>query len=165
MAKRSRLIVMIVVSIAILSLAFKLLNSGHNNPGGYVKYTLDLLNNTLINGNFVITSNATEPWGIAYDPSNGYIYVADTGSNTVSVIDGANNTVIATIPVGRGPSGVVYDPSNGYIYVTNYFSDSVSVINGKTVIATIPVGSRPAGVVYDPSNGYIYVANAVSGTV
>jgi hypothetical protein len=64
MAKRSRLIVMIAVSIAILFLASGLpvtsngsQNSGQNNPGGYVKYTLDLLSNTLINGNFVNTGN------------------------------------------------------------------------------------------------------------
>jgi hypothetical protein len=59
MAKRGRLIVMIALSIAILLLvglpvaANGSQNSGQNNPGGYVKYTLDLVNNTLINGNFV----------------------------------------------------------------------------------------------------------------
>jgi YVTN family beta-propeller protein len=105
------------------------------------------------------------PTGVAYDPSNGYIYVANWGSGTVSVINGATNTVIATIPVGIEPAGVAYDPSNGYIYVANYGSDTVSVINGTTVIATIPVGIEPAGVAYDPSNGYIYVANYGSDTV
>jgi 40-residue YVTN family beta-propeller repeat len=174
MANRGRLIVMIAVSIAILFLAFGLpvtangsQNSCQNNPGGYVKYTLDLLNNTLINGNFVNTVNGLGPWGIAYDPSNGYLYVADYGSDTVSVIDGATNTVIAKITVGIYPKGVAYDPSNGYIYVTDYLSNTVSVINGanNTVIATIPVGSAPTGIAYDPSNGYIYVTNSLSGTV
>jgi len=166
MAKRGLLIVMIAVSIAILLLPFGL-NSGRNNPGGYVKYTLDLINNTLINGNFVNTGNGMGPWGIAYDPSNGYIYVTDYGSYSVSVIDGATNTVIATIPVGTEPEGVAYDPSNGYIYVANFGSDTVSVIDGatNTVIATIPVGYGPEGIAYDPSNGYIYVTNYVSGTV
>ena len=80
MAKRGRLIVMIFFSIAILFLASGISvpangsqNSGQNNTAGYVKYTLDLLNNTLINGNFVNTGNPMEPYGIAYDPSNGYI--------------------------------------------------------------------------------------------
>jgi len=122
MAKRGRLIVMIAVSMAILLFglpvaAYGSQNSGQNNPGGYVKYTLDLINNTLINGNFVNTSNGMEPWGVVYDPSNGYIYVTDPGFGTVSVINGT--TVIATILVGSGPGWVAYDPSNGYIYVTN----------------------------------------------
>jgi len=167
MANIGRLIVIIAFSIAILLSAFGLpvtangsQNSAQSNPGGYVKYTLDLINNTLINGNFVVyTGNAKDPWGIAYDPSNGYIYVADVGSNTVSVINSATNTVIATIPVGKGPARVTYDPSNGYIYVADVGSNTVSVINGTTVIATIPVGSEPWGIAYDPSNGYIYVAD------
>jgi len=57
------------------------------------------------------------PEGIAYDPSNGYIYVANFCSGTVSVINGT--TVIANITVGAGPEGIAYDPSNGYIYVAN----------------------------------------------
>ena len=44
--------------------------------------------------------------GVAYDPSNGYIYVADSGSDSVSVINGATNTVIATITVGNGHGGL-----------------------------------------------------------
>jgi len=176
MAEIGRLIAIIAFSIAILLSALGLpvaasgsQNSGQSNPGGYVKYTLDLINNTLVNGNFVNTYNALGPGGIAYDPSNGYIYVTDSGSDTVSVINGTTNKVIAIIPVGKEPWGVAYDPSNGYIYVTDVDSSTVSVINGanNTVIATIPVGfaSGPWGIAYDPSNGYIYVTNSLSGTV
>jgi len=39
------------------------------------------------------------PWGVAYDPSNGYIYVTNLGSDSVSVINGT--TVIANITVGQ----------------------------------------------------------------
>jgi len=173
-AERGRLIAMIFVSITILFLAFGLpvaangsQNSGQSNPGGYVKYTLILANNTLVNGNFVNTGYVINPfpWGIAYDPSNGYIYVADWGWSIVSVING--KTVIATIPVGLEPEGVAYDPSNGYIYVTNYGSNTVSVIDGanNTVIANITVGTGPVGIAYDPFNGYLYVTNWYSGTV
>ena len=65
-----------------------------------MKYTLDLLNNTLINGNFVNTGNALEPWGIAYDPSNGYIYVTNSGSGTVGIISTnvpTNSTSISSV--------------------------------------------------------------------
>jgi YVTN family beta-propeller protein len=171
MTKRGRLIV-IAVSIAISLSAFGLpvtayglQNSAQSNPGGYVKYTLDLANNTLLNGNFANIGNALLSWGIAYDPSNGYIYVTDEGSDTVSVINGKTNTVIATIPVEAFPEGIVYDPSNGCIYVADDGWRSVSVINGTTVIATIHVEQGPWGIAYDPSNGYIYVTNLVSGTV
>jgi len=34
------------------------------------------------------------------------IYVANFDDDTISVIDGATNTAIATVPVGRAPSNV-----------------------------------------------------------
>jgi YVTN family beta-propeller protein len=91
-----------------------------------------------------------EPAGVAYDPSNGYIYVTNYGSDTVSVINGATNTVIATISVGIEPAGVAYDPSNGYIYVTNYGSDTVSIISAPaqaivTITVTFTESGLPAG--------------------
>ena len=67
--------------------------------------------------------------GLAYNPSNGYIYVANNRQNSTSIVDGTTNNVIATLGVGSAPAGVAYDPSNGYIYVENSFSDSLSIIS------------------------------------
>ena len=39
----------------------------------------------------------TGPYGDLFDPDNGHIYVANVASNSVSVIDGSTNTVVATI--------------------------------------------------------------------
>jgi YVTN family beta-propeller protein len=55
--------------------------------------------------------------------------VANSGDGTVTVINGATNTVVGTpIPVGNGPFGIAFDPNNGFLYVTNSFDDTVSVI-------------------------------------
>ncbi len=141
---------------------------------GYVKCTLYLLNNTLIDGNFVNTLNGLRPSGAAFDSFNGFVYVTNSGSDSVSVINGITDKVIANVSVGSapigagfGPSGAVFDSSNGFVYVTNSGSDSVSVINGTTnkVIANISVGSNPHGAVFDSSNGFVYVTNFYSGTV
>jgi len=37
-------------------------------------------------------------------PNGAFVYVANGGSNTVSVIDTTTNAVVKTIPVGRAPS-------------------------------------------------------------
>jgi len=88
MAKRGRLIAVMAVSIAILLLASGLpvaaygpQNSGQNNP-------------SVINGTTVIATIPVghQPVGVAYDPSNGYIYVANHGSGTVSVISTSVST-------------------------------------------------------------------------
>ncbi|WP_369413409.1 YncE family protein, partial [Bacillus cereus group sp. N6] len=64
---------------------------------------------------------------------------------TVSVIDGSNNGVIATITVGTGPYEITTNEITNRIYVTNYLSNTVSVIDGSNngVIATITVGTGP----------------------
>jgi YVTN family beta-propeller protein len=74
-------------------------------------------------------------------------YITNEGSNNVSVINTATNTVIATIPVGFAPFGVTVTPDSTKVYVTNQFSNNVSVIATatNTVIATIPVGPQPVG--------------------
>ena len=105
------------------------------------------------------------PYGVGYNSRNGYVYVANEGSTTVTVINGT--TIVATVPVGSEPGGVAYDSGNGYVYVANsaWFSNSVSVISGSTVVATIPVGTNPWDVAYHSGNGYVYVANAGSNNV
>ena len=69
----------------------------------------------------------TGPSEIAYNPSNGYMYVTDQlGGGAVSIISGT--TVIATVTGPPQPIGIAYDPSNGYMYVTNWGSGVVNEI-------------------------------------
>src|ERR1044072_2664410 len=69
-------------------------------------------------------------------------YVTNSGNNTVSVIDTATNTVVATIPVGS-PQGIAVTPNGAFAYVANADSNTVSVISAasNTVVATVAVGN------------------------
>ncbi len=73
-----------------------------------------------------------------------FAYVANTGSDDVSVIATASNTVVATVAVGIGPSRVAITPDGAFAYVANPGSDDVSVIAtaSNTVVATVP-GHQP----------------------
>ncbi len=85
------------------------------------------------------------------------VFVANSGSNTVSVIDAETNTVSATITVGSRPSHFEFiEPK---MYVSNNESNTVSVINtaNNTVSSTIAVGLRPRGMRALGTN--LYVAN------
>ena len=42
----------------------------------------------------------SSPVGLAYDSSNGNVYVSNYGSNNVSIINGTTNKVIGKISVG-----------------------------------------------------------------
>ncbi|MEM3846806.1 MAG: hypothetical protein QXU98_14010, partial [Candidatus Parvarchaeota archaeon] len=72
------------------------------------------------------------PEGVAYDSASNTIYVANTGSNNVSVISGSTNHVIATVYVGSAPYAVAYDPTNNSIYVADSSSGSITIISGAT---------------------------------
>ncbi|MBD2705246.1 beta-propeller fold lactonase family protein [Spirosoma sp. BT702] len=101
------------------------------------------------------------PFGVSVSPDGSRVYVTNTLSNNVSVINTATNTVIATIPVGNNPKGVSVSLNGSRVYVANTDSDNVSVINTATnsVTATIPVGNTPVGVSVSPDGNRVYVAN------
>ncbi len=96
-----------------------------------------------------------------------FAYVTDIGSNTVSVIDTATNTVVATVPVESAPVGVGITPDGTHTYVANSGSNTVSVIDTatNTVVATVPVGGSPRDVGITPDGTHAYVANNFSNTV
>ena len=56
------------------------------------------------------------PVSVAVSPNGAYAYVTNEGSNSVSVINTATNTVTATIPVGTEPYGVAVTPNGDYAY-------------------------------------------------
>ena len=66
---------------------------------------------------------------MAVSPDGTTAYIAIAGSNSVSVMDTATNTVTATIAVGSGPHGVAVSPDGTTAYTANHSGNSVSVID------------------------------------
>lgn len=116
--------------------------------------------------------NGMVPWGIAVSASGDRVYVANSGGNSVSIIDAASNTVDSVkVTVGRRPYGIAVNSQKSKVYVTNYDDNSVSVINTASNNATTLVipgvypFSKPHGVAVDPAGAYVYVTNEGNGTV
>jgi YVTN family beta-propeller protein len=95
---------------------------------------------------------------------NGYpLYVANSGSSTVSVINTATNAV-KDISVPGFPTSISGDPTSK-IYVADGASSTVSVINTATnTVKNIPVGSDPVNIFGNPDSA-MYVANILSNTI
>jgi YVTN family beta-propeller protein len=76
-----------------------------------------------------------------------FAYVTNSGSESVSVIDTANNTITATVNVGSEPWEVAGTSDGTKVFVANSGSDTISVIDtaNNTVTATVDVGSIPVG--------------------
>ncbi|ODQ95249.1 Ig-like domain-containing protein [Mycolicibacterium holsaticum] len=122
------------------------------------------------------------PSALALSPDNTRLYVANTGSGTVSVIDtttylrvDANPSVLSMdIRVGAAPSALAFG-SDGRLYVANRAGKSVSVIDTTTNslvdtnpnargVQSISVGSSPSALAAGP-DGRVYVANRGSNSV
>lgn len=114
------------------------------------------------------------PKGVAVDPGTHTVYVANRDDDTVSVIDAATRTEVASIPVDEGPFAVAVDPGTHTVYVTHPFGHRVSVIDGRTrvVITTVPViiadvkhpgGALLGDVAVDPGTHMVYVTDSTYG--
>ncbi|MCI4358148.1 MAG: hypothetical protein L3J95_00715 [Thermoplasmata archaeon] len=107
-----------------------------------------------------------DPVGVGVDPTNGWVYVANFGGGTVTVLNGS--ATLATISLGSstcGPFGVAYDPANGYVYVTESAASSVAVLQGTQLLRTLVVQASPEGIAVDPGTGLAYVAQAATNNV
>ena len=142
------------------------------NYGSGVICAVNVTNNSVTN----ISLPAVAPYGLAFDPYNGYMYVADHANNVVWAFS-QSGTLVAKIQVGQQPYGLAFDPVNKMLYVTdqdfnalisgNPQEYNVSVINtvNNTLVKNVVPGSEPEGIAYDPANGYVYIANSNSGNI
>lgn len=118
---------------------------------------------TAINtGNMPVTATIT-----ATPTEQGYAYIGNYGSSSVSVINTGTNVVTATIPLPAQPGGISASPDGTHIYIANENANTVSVIDTKTnsIITTIPVGGDPSAVAISHDGNTVYVANELDNTI
>ena len=83
---------------------------------------------------------------MAVNPAGTRVYVTNSSTNTVSVIDTTTNTVTATVVAGSSfPRGVAVNPAGTRLYVAIPAFGNVSVLDTATnaITATLTVGTSP----------------------
>jgi len=163
------------------------------NPG--TPSTVSVINGATCNGTVttgcgqtpptVTVGNASNLESLAVNQATDTIYAANTGDDTVSVINGATCNATVTSGCGQTPAHVnvgrqdfgfaAVDPAANLVYVTNFLDDTVSVINGATCNGTntsgcgrtpptIPAGANPADLTVNPADHTVYAADDAAGT-
>jgi len=89
------------------------------------------------------------------------VYVTNSSSRSVSVIDTASNAVSATVTVGSSPWGIAVHPNGSRVYVANNGSGTVSVIDTTTnaVVASPFAAFGLFGIGVTPSGDQVYAAS------
>jgi YVTN family beta-propeller protein len=112
---------------------------------------------------------ANSPVPLSFNiPRGPFAYIANSGDNTVSIIDTTTNTVTgAPVPVGQNPNGVAVSPDGTKVYVANSGDNTVSIIDATTNTppVTVAVGHQPEGISVSPDGTKVYVANSGDNTV
>jgi YVTN family beta-propeller protein len=118
----------------------------------------------------------SDPKALAVNPVTKRVYVANFGTDTVTVLNGVTNAT-TTVTVGTFPDAVAVNLVTNQIYVANYgatrsghtiANPTVTVIDGATNSTTsVTVGTTPQALALavNPVTNEAYVASFVDGIV
>lgn len=100
--------------------------------------------------------------GMNFSPDHKTIAVVSIGSNSVTFIDTATNTVRATTYIGRSPHEPFYTPDGSEVWVTVRGENYISILDAATYreIARVTTPGGPGMTVFSPDGRYAYVCSS-----
>lgn len=106
-------------------------------------------------------ATGTQPRGMS--TADGLLFVPNSFSNTMTIVNAAATppAAVQTVNVGAQPEFTAF--FDGKIYVANFAGNTVSIINATTyaVLATLAVGNNPQGIA--PCTNNVYSSNRWTG--
>lgn len=117
-------------------------------------------------------SSGNGDFGLASDPNSKYLFVTETGINSLRIlsINSTGSSILtelsgSPVKTGLGPSQVMVTRDGSYVYVTNRTDNTISgftlAANGAlTALSGSPytTGTSPVDITEDKTGGYIAVA-------
>ncbi|GAA3587103.1 hypothetical protein GCM10022222_84760 [Amycolatopsis ultiminotia] len=137
----------------------------HAQPGALAEY--DGATNKRLRE---IPTDGENSAGLALDLPGKRAYVANYGTDTVSVIDLAAGKTVSQIQTGAGsnPTGVAFDPATKHLLVTLQGFGSVETVDaatGKPIAAPVSTGKQSLGVTVDSERAQAFVTNFGTNTL
>jgi YVTN family beta-propeller protein len=115
-----------------------------------------------------VTDLGASPTGIAFDSKSGRLYVADSSTGSIDVLDAASDSESARGAIGLAPTPafvpVAYDSNTSDLYAANPGNDSVLGFDAAGALASrVPVGLDPVGLA--AAGGSAFAAEDINGSV
>lgn len=109
-------------------------------------------------------SVGSKPRDLALTPDRQSLFVSNSASPSISIIDIGSLKLTGTIPlpVGSSPYGIAFTPEGATAYVANFGTPGgVFAIDvpTQTIKTTIPVGDSPIKVTISPDGMRVFVTN------
>ncbi|MBL0122652.1 MAG: choice-of-anchor D domain-containing protein [Betaproteobacteria bacterium] len=135
-------------------------NKGSNNVS-----VIDATNNTVLP---ILLGVGSNPMGVAINASGTRVFVANGGGG-ISIINTANNFLLAHLAFGVAPVGVAVHPNGTRVYLVDASGSNgtVRVIDpvNYTESPPIAVGQQPVGIAVNADGTHLYVANRLDNNV
>ena len=115
-----------------------------------------------------LPSSDTNPVAGGFGGSLANVYIANSGSNNVSLIPSNNVVAAGDVSVGTQPVAIAGNSNSSKVYVVNRGSNNVTVIStvDNTVVgAPIAVGSQPVWGVMSDDGALVFVVNQGGNSV
>jgi YVTN family beta-propeller protein len=109
----------------------------------------------------------SSPKGMAALPSGKQLYVAESGTNNVSIVDTIGDKVLNRIKVTVGPARVAVTPNGSQVLVLNTPAGKMSFISALTqkLLGVMTLGTLPNAIIVSSDSQKGYVSNRLSNTV
>jgi YVTN family beta-propeller protein len=107
------------------------------------------------------------PKGIAALPNGKWMYISESATSDVAVVELETGKVLMRTKVHPGPGRIALTPDGIFLVVLNVTSGEVSVLStyNQRVVSTLKVGDMPTSLVISPDSKAAYVTNRMSNTV
>jgi YVTN family beta-propeller protein len=158
--KRYLLLLLFVITIAVFL------------PDSYKETTDSFFEKVFASSNYAVTDNDQNeiarlrvgeiPEGMDINPNTELVYVANGGSNYVSVINGSINKVIANVTLDESVRRVAVNPTTNMVYAGGGNAKAIFIINGSTnkEAGIIPLEHYPEDITVDQKRSKIYVTSS-----
>lgn len=100
--------------------------------------------------------------GLGFSPDHRTLAVVSVGSNSVTFVDTATNTVKHTTYVGRSPHEAFFTPDGKEVWVTVRGESHVAVLDAATFKEKlrIPTANGPGMTIFSPDGRYAYICSS-----
>lgn len=112
-------------------------------------------------------TNGKESHMVLKHPIKPIAYVANIGTNDISIIDYEKDSLIKTIYCGKGTEGMALTPDGSELWVSNKFEDSLSIIDTEKMDLTskLKTGKMPVRLAISPDGNFCVSSNHAEGTL